>query len=308
MKKSKNGKRIDRKTFYLIAIIVIALLSAAGTFTGRDAATVFGGPSFDKSGFSVHFIDVGQGDCSLVVCDGRTLLIDAGDNGEEASVINYIRSLKIDALDYVVATHPHGDHIGGIPEALEEFGAENIIMPRINEKLTPTNETYRVFLRAVKNSGARVIAAGPGAKYSLGGAAFEILAPESDDASNLNNLSVIVRVVYRNASFLFTGDAEAPEERELLESGAELKSDLLKVAHHGSKTSSTPDFLARVSPEICVVSCGADNKYGHPDEAVLKRLSRYTGKIYRTDICGDVVVRSDGNAIDVKYENERGDN
>ena len=283
-------------------MIVIAAVAALASSQSPDVE-----PSDNtepKSSFEVHFIDVGQGDCSLVVCDGQTLLIDAGENGHETDVINYIRSLGIEKLDYIIATHPHSDHIGGMAEVIEEFGMNNIIMPRLTEKLTPTTKTYTKMLNAIQSSGAKVISAQVGSTYTLGGASFEILGPVTDDAEDLNSMSVVVKMTHGENTFMFTGDAETDEEKEIIETGANLDADVLKMGHHGSNTSSHKDFLAEVTPEICVILCGKDNDYGHPHKEPLERVKNYTNDIYRTDICGSIVVSSDGEKLDINYENQ----
>lgn len=303
--KAESTGRINKKLLYGAAIFIIALIYAIGSalgFWGEDPGVTLGNEA-DNSGFSVHFIDVGQGDCSLIICNGKTLLIDGGENEHETKVINYLRSLKINKLDYIIATHPHTDHIGGLPEILDEFGAEKIIMPRIPKELTPTNSTYTALLKSIKASGAQAIAASVGEKYELGGAVFEILSPISYDADDLNDFSVVTRLTYGGKSFLFTGDAETKEEAELLASGATLKSDVLKVGHHGSKTSSSKKFIEAVMPDICVILCGEDNDYGHPHDTILNRLDDFGCTVYRTDICGDIVLRIDGGEIITDYEN-----
>ena len=300
----KTEKRINKKLLYAVAIILIALIYAVGSASGlwSEDPGVTLGVDADTDGFAVHYIDVGQGDCSLVVCNGKTLLIDGGENEHETKVINYLHSLKIEKLDYIIATHPHTDHIGGLPEVLSEFGADKIIMPRISKELTPTNSTYTALLKAIKASGTQAIPACVGQTYELGGAVFEILAPISYDADNLNNFSVVTRLTYGGKSFLFTGDAETKEEAEIISGGAQLKSDVIKVGHHGSKTSSSKKFLEAVMPEICIIMCGEDNDYGHPHNAVLRRYEEFGCKIYRTDRYGSVVFISNGKDIDVVTE------
>ena len=308
MQNKKAKRSVNRKLLYFLFILIIALISAVGTYITYDEqeGETSGGQTVADSAesFSVHYIDVGQGDCILTVCNGKTLLIDAGENGNEATVINYLRAHGVKALDYVIATHPHSDHIGSLAEVIEEFGASKVIMPRFPESLTPTTKTYTDFLNAVKASGAKVIAAKPGSSYTLGSAEFEILAPIDYDTENLNNVSVVTRLVYGGKSFLFTGDAEKEVELDLADSGAVIDSDVLKVGHHGSKTSSSKDFLEAVSPEICVIMCGENNDYGHPHKEVLDRLKKYTDGIYRTDICGSIVLTCVDGEIEVNYENE----
>lgn len=303
-----KGKRINKKLIYTIVVIVLAFIS----YFGLDNYDKFFNEEYPWESsrvdttdmINVHYIDVGQGDCTLVVCGGETLLIDAGENGHEQQIINYLNSVGVKKLDYVVATHQHSDHIGGIPEVLENFGANNIIMPRLTEAQTPTNSTYTAFLKAIQKSGAKVISSKVGAEYTLGGATFKIFGPVTNDAEDINNMSVVVKVTYGENMFLFTGDAETEEEKEVIETGANLDCDVFHAGHHGSYTSSSKDFLNAVTPEICIISCGADNDYGHPHDAALKRIKKHTQDIYRTDICGSIVITGDGSTLSVTYENQ----
>ncbi len=303
----KNGK-INKKVIYLIIILVIAVASAAGVNFDKifgEFPTTFGSSEVSSdSSFKIHFVDVGQGDCTLVESNGEYLLIDAGENGHETEVLNYLRSTGIEKLDYIIATHQHSDHIGGIPEVLEEYECDNIIMPRLTKAQTPTNSTYTAFLKAVQASEAKVISAKPGLSYALGGATFEILGPVTDDAEDINSMSAVTKITYGENSFLITGDAETEEELEIIDNGADLDCDVLRAGHHGSSTSSCKDFLNAVTPEICVISCGADNDYGHPHDKAVNRIKKHTEEIYRTDICGSIVMSSDGENIDISYENQ----
>lgn len=302
----KRGKKPNKKIVYLVVILVLGIVSAIG---GNFDKIIDDEPVYDvesnlsESGFKAHFIDVGQGDCTLIECGGKFMLIDAGENGHETDVLNYLRSTNVEKLDYVIATHQHSDHIGGLPEVLEEFETETIIMPKLTQAQTPTNSTYKAFLNAVKASGAQVISAKVGSVYYLADAKFEILGPVSDDCDGLNSMSAVTKITYGETSFLVTGDAEKDEETEIVENGAELDCDVLKVGHHGSKTSSCEAFLNEVTPKICIISCGKDNDYGHPHNVTVERLKKYTDEIYRTDICGNIVVSSNGTSISVDYEN-----
>lgn len=302
-----KSRGINKKLIYLIVILIAAIVSAVGGNLDKITDDSPVGSQYTEStddAFKVHFIDVGQGDCTLVECNGEYLLIDAGENGHEIDVINYLRSNNVEKLDYIVATHQHSDHIGGLPEVLEEFGTDNLIMPKLTKAQTPTNSTYTAFLKAVQASDAKVISAKPGSVYTLGDASFEILGPVTDDCEDINSMSAVTKITYGDTSFLVTGDAEKDEEREIIENGAYLDCDVLRVGHHGSSTSSCRDFLDAVSPEICVISCGANNDYGHPHKEVTKRIANYTDEVYRTDILGDIVMISDGKTIDVRFENQ----
>lgn len=310
MAKIKNKKQLS----ILIVVVIIAIVSFIGEKTGVLNGTfdgleqTMGGLDSvindESTDFAVHYIDVGQGDCSLVVCEGKTMLIDAGENGHEEDVINYLRSQSIDKLDYIIASHQHSDHIGGLSEVIEEFGADTLIMPRLTKAQTPTNSTYTAFLKAVQKSDMKVVSSKVGDIYNLGSATFEIFGPVTDDAEDINNMSIVMKVTYGENTFMFTGDAEREEELEIIDTGADLDCDVLKVGHHGSSTSSCKDFLAQVTPEICVIQVGENNDYGHPHDAPLNRLKKYTEEIYRNDICGDIVIYSDGKNLEVKYENQ----
>ncbi len=301
----------NKKLIYLVIILVISVVSAVFGLDNYDK--IFEGESpFEATQtadtqaeqLEVHYIDVGQGDCSLIVCDGEAMLIDAGENGHEDKVLNYLRVMNIEKLDYIIASHQHSDHIGGLPEVLDEIGTDNIIMPRLTKEQTPTNSTYTAFLKSVQNSGAKVIASKVGAAYTLGSATFEILGPVTNEVEDINSMSVIVKLTYGENTFLFTGDAEKDEERSVIATGADLDCDVLKVGHHGSGTSSCTDWLDAVTPEICVIQVGADNDYGHPHENIVERLMKYADEIYRTDLCGDIVITSDGVNLNVTYKNQ----
>lgn len=310
MAKIRNKKQLV--VFLVVVSVAIILLIGEktglidGAFDGLEQT--LGG--FDEvinddfRSFAVHYIDVGQGDCSLVVCDGKTMLIDAGENGHEEDVINYLRSQSIDKLDYIVASHQHSDHIGGLEEVIEEFGADTLIMPRLTKAQTPTNSTYTAFLKSVQKSGMKVLSSNVGDVYQLGSASFEILGPVTNDAEDINNMSIMMKLTYGENTFMFTGDAEKEEELEVIGTGANLDCDVLKVGHHGSNTSSCKQFLAAVSPELCVIQVGENNDYGHPHKEPLNRIKKFTEDIYRNDVCGDIVVYSDGINLEVEYENQ----
>ena len=304
----KSIKTTKGKIIYAVVLVVIALaVLLVGSKMGlwKNPVSTNAPVSVAADGTCrVHYIDVGQGDCELIECDGKYMLIDAGENGFETDVINYLNSHGVKKLDYVVASHQHSDHIGGLAEVIEEFEVANIIQPNLTKAQTPTNSTYYDFVDAISNSDAKLIYSKVGSTYELGSGRFEILGPITNDAESINNMTVVIRFDYGKNSFLFTGDAEKEEELEILETDADLNCDVLKVGHHGSETSSGERFLDAVTPEICVISCGEDNSYGHPHREVVERLKDYTDDTYRTDICGDIVVISDGKNLTVEYENQ----
>ncbi len=295
-------KRKNAGKFFTIAIVLFVFVILLSRFDSEKPLsgleTVMGTQSeFVENELRVQIIDVGQGDSILVECGGKSLLIDAGDNGCEQKIMNVLNSRGIKKLNYIIATHPHADHIGAMPEVITEFGTELLIMPKIPNNLVPTSATFSALLDAIEKNCDKSVYSSVGKIYQLGNATFKIVAPISQNSEDLNENSVVVRLEYGENSFLLTGDASGDEERELIDSGADVDCDVLKVGHHGSSTSSSSDFLKKVSPEICVISCGEDNRYGHPNAKTVKRLEKVCGRIYRTDTDGDVVFVSDGENL-----------
>lgn len=246
-----------------------------------------------KWNLEIHFIDVDQGDAILIKQDGYNLLIDAGDNAYGQRVVDYLKDNNVGHLDYLIGTHPHADHIGGMDDVINAFSIGKIIMP----KVCHTTKTFEDVIEAIKQKGLKITTPRVGDTYTLGESEFTILAPNSSDYENLNNYSIISRLAFGNNSFIFTGDAEEISESETLANGYTLKSDLLKVGHHGSNTSTSQEFLDAVSPKYAVIQVGKDNRYGHPTEDILSRLYRANIEVYRNDMDGDIVVKSDGDNI-----------
>lgn len=251
----------------------------------------------NKEGLTVHFIDVGQGDCSLIVQGDNTMLIDAGENSEGEKVVNYLKQHGIKKLDYVIGTHPHSDHIGGLDNVIKSFDIGTVIMPKVSHNTS----TYEDVLRAVKNKGLSINGAKAGQKYTLGSATFEILSPVKDKYEDLNEYSVVARLDYGDTSFLFTGDMESYNENELLKNKADVSCNVLKVAHHGSSTSNTKNFLQAVNAQYGIIPVGKGNDYGHPHTKIYNRLLDMM-KVYRTDKHGTIIITSDGENISVATE------
>lgn len=248
---------------------------------------------------SVHYINVGQGDCSLIISGDDTVLIDCGEKKSADDVSAYLDSLDITKIDYLIATHPHSDHIGSMAYIVENYDIGKVIAPKLPSDLVPASNCYIDFLTAIDDKGLTITPAVAGDEYILDGkSVLKILGPVEFD-NELNNASVICRVVHGETSFLFTGDAEKSAEQRLVQSGANLQSDVIKVGHHGSSHSSCDDLLEKVCPSIAVISVGADNSYGHPGDDVIERLSDYTQYIYRTDINGNIVIGSDGSELKI---------
>lgn len=252
---------------------------------------------------SVHFLDVGQGDSTLILSGDNAVLIDGGEREQSDAILAYLHDLGVKKLDCVVATHPHSDHIGGLVGVLEEIPVATVLLPRLSEENTPTTRVYEDLLRAISASGAKVFAAVPGDEYNYGLIQYTVLSPAVQDG-NLNNMSVVLRMEYEKVSFLFMGDAEKTAEYKILESEMPLAAEVIKLGHHGSSTSSGEVFLERVNPQYAVISCGKNNTYGHPHDEILKRCSALGVPIYRTDENGNIVFGVNENGIAVTLQTE----
>lgn len=242
----------------------------------------------------VYFFDVGQADCALVKIGEHAMLIDAGDIGQDDLILSYLHEAGVDGLDYLIATHPHADHIGSMPAVIRTLDVGTLIMP----DAVATTDIFSDLLDAVEESGIPLSVSAVGDTYSLGAAEIVILAP-TRDYDDLNDSSIVLKVLFGETSFLFTGDAESESEQDQLSMGQDLSADVLKVGHHGSGTSSTKAYLVAVSPSYAVISVGAENSYGHPSGEVLTRLQNMGAAIYRTDLGGTVVFSSDGYTVTV---------
>ena len=255
--------------------------AAAGTF-GEEAAEEL----------EIHFLDVGQGDCTLLFCGGEAMLIDAGDKNQGTRIQNYLQKQDVETLKYVVCTHPDEDHIGGMDVILYKFDCETILM---TEEDKDTN-TYRDVADTMENRGYERTLPVVGQQYSLGDADFTILAP-SGLSGDSNNNSVSLLLTHGSNRILFTGDAEEEEEEEMMDGGILSDVDVYKAGHHGSRTSSSEKLLETVSPEYAVISCGEGNSYGHPHAETMNQFRARGIQVFRTDEQGTIVMTSDGSEI-----------
>lgn len=248
--------------------------------------------SEEPSRLEVQFIDVGQGDATLLICDGQAMLIDAGENDCGTKVQLYLQKRDIKTLNYVIGTHPDSDHIGGLDVVITKFTCETVMMPDY-EKSTAT---YRDVIKAAENKSYKITVPVVGDVYEFGGATFTIIAP-NDSYEDSNNSSIGILLTHGENTFLFTGDAEEKAEADILKNGMNIEADVLHVGHHGSWTASTPEFIEAVSPEYAVISCGEGNSYGHPHSGPLNTLRMNGVKLFRTDEQGSIVVESDGQML-----------
>ncbi len=294
-----SGSKIKRYLAYaaLFAVLLVAMTVLMLYFGGRFSATV---PDRGSAAdfVTVHFIDVDQGDCALIVApSGETVLIDAGPGYSERSLIGYLEGIGVKKIDYAVFTHPHEDHIGGGDAILREFDVKNILMTPV-----PVNTpAFDGLMYAIENSSATLNIPIPGTSFQVGALSFTVLAPLSDSYESTNDYSIVLRMDYGDTAFLFTGDAEMVSESEMLTQHdvALLDCDVLKIGHHGSFTSTSPQFFSAVSPQIAVISCGKENDYGHPHRQVRQLLTEAQTATYRTDQSGTILIISDGTTLSV---------
>lgn len=245
-----------------------------------------------NSSFEIHFIDVGQADAALVLCDGKAMLIDGG-NAEDSNLLySYLKNHNISHLDYVIGTHAHEDHIGGLAGALNYASVGTAYCP----VKSYDTKAFGNFVSALSKHGVSITVPSKGNSFTLGSATCTILAVNTD-SSDPNNTSIVLRIVYGETSFMFTGDAERVVEQAILDGSANIKSTVLKVGHHGSESSTSYVWLREVMPQYAVISVGKGNSYGHPTEEVLSRLRDADVKTFRTDLQGDIVCVSDGKNV-----------
>lgn len=246
----------------------------------------------EESSFEVHYIDVGQADAALVLCDGQAMLIDGG-NAEDSNLIYaYLKKLSLEHLDYIVCTHAHEDHVGGLAGALN-YATVDVAFSPVTSYDTKAFGNFTTYL---SKQDVSITVPKAGDSFALGSSTVSILGP-INSSNDPNNTSIVMRIVYGDTSFLFTGDAEREEEQDILNAGYTLDSTVLKVGHHGSETSTSYVFLREIMPEYAVISVGTGNSYGHPTDAVLSRLRDADVKVYRTDLQGDVICTSDGKTV-----------
>ena len=246
----------------------------------------------------IHFLDVGQGDCTIVLCDGESMVIDGGPASASSFVYSYIRNtLELQHIDYVVSTHPHLDHVYGLSSVLNAAPVDLVLTP----VLEWDSKAFNSMVKYAEKQGAPLSVPQEGDTLRLGGATVTILHcwPEAIDYGRTNDSSIVVRIDYGQTSFIITGDAEDWSEYMMIDSGVNLRADVLRIAHHGSNTASTMEFLQSVQPEYAVISVGKDNGYGHPHQEVLDRLNEVGSRILRTDELGTIVMNSNGETITI---------
>lgn len=241
---------------------------------------------------SVYFVDVGQADCILINNKGQYMLIDAGNNEDGEKLVQYFKDLGINKFNYVIGTHAHEDHIGGMDNIINNFEIGTFYMPDV----VTTTKTFEDVLDALENKNLSFETPEIDSSFSLSDAEVEVLYV-GDESNDLNDTSIILKLIYQNNSFLFTGDASSKVEKQILNKN--IKSDVLKVGHHGSQYSSSESFLKKVNPKYSIIQVGIGNTYDHPKDIILSRLDKINSSVYRTDQDGTIIAKSDGNNISI---------
>lgn len=252
----------------------------------------------------VHMIDVGQADCFLLVQDDVTALVDCGTRSTGKDAVDYLKELGITKLDYVIGTHPHDDHMGGMYEIITNFEVGTVVIPDSSDGEITAN--WYIKLMSELSTGNYIV------DYpekndiiSLGDVTMKVLSAETDVGGNTNNYSIVLKVSFGQMDMIMTGDAETEIEEKILEAGTDIDAEILKIGHHGSDTSSSEEFLDAVSPEYGLISCKIGNKYEHPIKSTMEKLEERNVEVYRTDECGSVVVTI--TTDDVTFNCEPGD-
>ena len=314
MENFKKEKVTAQTLMSRLAALALAAALALG-LVGCDTSSIVPGGSGDvmpnpaasqtgttpsdgqDAAFQMHFIDVGQALSVLVECDGQFMLYDGGNVDDGSLVVSYLQSQGVEQLEYVFCSHAHEDHVGGLAAALAYFPACHVYSP-VTEAST---KCFRDFVKYTQQQGLQVEVPAVGTTWPLGSASVTMLGPVTG-YSDTNNTSLVLRIDYGDTSFLLTGDMEKTAETDLVNSGANLKADVLQVGHHGSSTSTGYLFLNAVLPEMGVISCGTGNKYGHPHEETLSILRDAKVDVYRTDLQGTITIGSDGQNFTVGTE------
>lgn len=315
---AKKANKTKNIILYLIAAVIIfsasiSIFSDSSLMFWQDVFNYISptkevvayseeGRELAEEKMSVHIIDVGKADSIYINSGDKNILVDAGDIDTSNKVLEYLKKRDVKKLDLVVVSHPHKDHIGGMRDIINEIQIERFMMPEVPDDIIPTGKTYESMLLALDKNNIKVDKPICGDSFKIGDMELNILSP-SKKYDKLNNNSIVIKLKYGNKSFLLMGDAEKEAENDIIKSGYDLKSDVLKVGHHGSKTSSTQNFLNAVSPKYAAISVGENNK-NLPRYSVVSRIEQSNIKIFRTDINGDIVFITDGNNIDVKVEKE----
>ena len=288
-------KKTHFKTFTTILILILTLLCS------QQFTSLYNKTNSNSNYLTVYFIDVGQGDCILVNVNGYNLLIDSGPSSARKSLLGYLDKLSISKFDYVIATHPHEDHIGNMDAIIRKYHIGKFLAP----KVTASTLTFENMVTALNDKNLKISVISTGSNSINLGKETSIMfytLPNLNTDDELNLYSPIIKLTYKNISFLFTGDAELKNEEFLIKNEINLRSHILKIGHHGSSSPTCEAFLNSVNPKVAIISVGSNNKYGHPAASTLNLLKNYHIKLYRTDLLGNIILKSDGSSFSVLYQ------
>lgn len=302
MARRSKRKKVNRILYFVVLLFLAFLMTYEKDFYQKLETFVLGSDIEEENveyvipqdgNLNVYFIDVGQADSILISTGNKNMLIDAGNNEDGEKLVKYLKSLGINKFDYVIGTHAHEDHIGGMDDIINNFEIENFYMPDV----VTTTKTFEDVLDALEKRKVKFQTPTASSTFNLNDASVNVLHV-GNDKSDLNGTSIVLKLQYGKISFMFTGDATSEVESKIKD--MDLSSTVLKVAHHGSKYSSTATFLNKVNPEYAVIMTGAGNSYGHPHKIVLDKLEKIGAKIYRTDLSGTIIFKTDGEKINIE--------
>lgn len=304
----KSIKKLHIRKKYIVYFFIVGFLSCIigallffKIFTIGELYSALagsGGIERKDSNFTIYYLDVGQGDCSIIICDDVVMMIDTATVNHKSEIYNALLALDIDEIDYLLITHQHDDHMGNAESIIEKYSVKNIIMPSIGEGYDVDSYFYENLLKSIAKNGVNPISASSCNSFKLGSADVDILSPNKH-YDDLNDMSIVLKITYGDTSFLFQGDASKKVEKQLINDGVDVSADILKVGHHGSNVSTTETYLSYVNPSACIISYGAGNNFHHPNHNVIDRLEDKNVDIFLTLYHGNITVVSDGNTITI---------
>lgn len=297
------GKRKTKSKLNSLIYVIIAIVVALFGVSRADFLKSDNNLKLETGNIAVHFVDVGQGNCTVIQSDNEAVLIDAGEREYSSKVLSFLEDNGITKLRYVIATHPHSDHIGAMATVLDKIEADEIFMPYIADKYAPTSKTYMNLLTVIDEKDIKVEFLSENKEFKFDGVTFKILTPV-EQTNSFNNMSLITKIEFKNMSTLILGDAENKEINSVMKANVDFdfSSHIMLLPHHGSNTSLNEKLMSQANIATAIISCGKDNSYGHPNEEVVDWLDENDIEYYRTDESGDVSLITDGKEYTIITE------